>query len=344
MTKSLTSYTREYLPGLLLAAAIAAFAFFLSRNAALQRIGLSMLPLAILGGMLLGNTLYPRIAKSAQSGVIFAKNRLLRLGIILYGFRLTWQQVMAVGANSLIADAVMLTTTFFLTCLIGIQWLKMDRKTVLLMGAGHSICGAAAVIATAPVVRAEADRVAVAVATVVIFGTIAIFLYPYIYAWQWWPLAEREFGVYIGASVHEVAQVVAAGRSIGAEVADIAVTTKMIRVMMLAPFLILLSYALARRAPEHAESASGMVIPWFAVAFIGVMLFNSLDWLPHRLVAFLIAIDNWLLAMAMAALGLTTHVSALRQAGSKPLLLGLIVMVWLVAGGGMIETLLAKYL
>lgn len=329
------------MPGLFVAAGIAALAWWLSQQAWMHRMGFSMLTLAIVLGMLLGNTVYPRWEKATGAGILFSKNRLLRLGIILYGFRLTLQQVLAVGMNSIVADAMMLTGTFLLACWLGLRWLKMDRDTVMLMGAGAGICGAAAVIATAPVLRADADRVAVAVATVVIFGTVGIFLYPQIYAWQWWPMSDSAFGVYIGSSVHEVAQVVAAGKAINAEVADIAVTTKMIRVMMLAPFLLLLSFWLARRGKADGE-AKTLVIPWFAVAFIGVVLFNSLHLLPLNLVSALIEIDTWLLAMAMASLGLTTRFAALRQAGSKPLLLGALLMLWLVAGGGLLETVLAN--
>lgn len=332
---------KNLLPGIFATAGIAALAWWLAQQAWMHRMGFSMLTLAIVLGMLLGNTLYPRWEKATGAGILFSKNRLLRLGIILYGFRLTLQQVLAVGMNSIVADALMLTGTFLLACWLGLRWLKMDRDTVMLMGAGAGICGAAAVIATAPVLRADADRVAVAVATVVIFGTVGIFLYPQIYAWQWWPMSDSAFGVYIGSSVHEVAQVVAAGKAINAEVADIAVTTKMIRVMMLAPFLLLLSFWLARRGKADGE-AKTLVIPWFAVAFIGVVIFNSLQLLPLSLVSVLIEIDTWLLAMAMAALGLTTRFSALRQAGSKPLLLGALLMLWLVAGGGLLETMLAK--
>lgn len=341
MKPSFVQWIRGILPGLALAAGIAALAWWLSQQAWIERMGFSMLTLAIVLGMLLGNTVYPRWEKATAAGILFSKNRLLRLGIILYGFRLTLQQVLAVGMNSIVADAVMLASTFLLACWLGWRWLKMDRETAMLMGAGAGICGAAAVIATAPVLRADSDRVSVAVATVVVFGTIGIFLYPQMHAWQWWPFADSAFGVYIGSSVHEVAQVVAAGKAINAEVADIAVTTKMIRVMMLAPFLLLLSFWLARRGKADGE-AKTLVIPWFAVAFVGVVLFNSLQWLPQGLVSALIEIDGWLLAMAMASLGLTTRFAALRQAGSKPLLLGALLMLWLVAGGGLLQSMISK--
>ena len=215
--------------GLLAVGAVVAAAWLAGRSAWAAQAGFSLLTLAIVIGMLAGNTVYPRVAVRCHAGMLFCKGPLLRLGIMLYGFRLTLGQVLDVGLASFAADALMLASTFLLTCWLGLRWLKMERQTVLLMGAGSSICGAAAVIATAPVLRAGADRVAVAVATVVIYGTAGIFLYPQMHAWHWWPLSDGQFGVYIGSSVHEVAQVVAAGKAINAAVADIAVTTKMIR-------------------------------------------------------------------------------------------------------------------
>ena len=327
--------------GLLAVSAVVAAAWLAGRSAWAAQAGFSLLTLAIVIGMLAGNTVYPRVAVRCHAGMLFCKGPLLRLGIMLYGFRLTLAQVLDVGLASFVADALMLASTFLL---------KMERQTVLLMGAGSAICGAAAVIATAPVLRAGADRVAVAVATVVIYGTAGIFLYPQMHAWHWWPLSDGQFGVYIGSSVHEVAQVVAAGKAINAAVADIAVTTKMIRVMMLAPFLLLLSLWLGRRGAPAPQGPTGPGakggggrhgIPWFAFVFIGVMLFNSLNLLPAAWVAALVQADTWLLAMAMAALGLSTHFSAIRQAGIRPLLLGLLVFAWLVGAGGLVQVLLA---
>ena len=140
--------------------------------------------------------------------------------------------------------------------------------------------------------------------------------------------------------MHEVAQVVAAGKAINDTVANLAVTTKMIRVMMLAPFLLLLSYGMSRHA-HHDSASRRIVIPWFALAFIGVMLINSLIHLPPAVIEAINTFDNWMLAMAMAALGMTTHHSTLRQAGIKPLILGAIVLVWLIVAGGALQTWLA---
>ena len=128
--------------------------------------------------MVLGNTIYPHIWKSCDGGVLFAKQYLLRLGIILYGFRLTFSQIADVGISGIIIDVLTLSSTFLLACFLGQKVFGLDKHTSWLIGAGSSICGAAAVLATEPVVKAEASKVTVAVATVVIFGTVAIFLLP----------------------------------------------------------------------------------------------------------------------------------------------------------------------
>lgn len=328
-------------PGLLLTLVLAGVAMRLGNAAWTHRLGFSTLTLAIVLGMLLGNTVYPQMAASCGTGVNFSKATLLRAGIVLYGMRLTWQQLLGVGAGGLISAALMLVTTFALAQLLG-HWLGIDRQSRTLIGAGSSICGAAAVLATGPVVRARAEQVTVAVATVVLYGTIAIFLYPALYAAHLWPFAGQAFGVYIGSSVHEVAQVVAAGKAISVPVADAAVTTKMIRVILLAPFLLLLSAWWDARGTDKTERQP-LTIPWFAFGFIAVALFNSLHLLPGAVVQGLLNLGTLLLTMAMAALGLTTHYSTLRQAGVKPLLLAGLLMLWLVLGGGLLQMLLSGW-
>jgi uncharacterized integral membrane protein (TIGR00698 family) len=135
----------------------------------LQNHGLSALTMAILFGMLVGNTAYPHLAPHCGAGVNFSKQSLLRLGIILYGLRLTLQDIGHVGLSGVLVDSLVLSSTFTLSSLLGTRWLKLDPKAAMLIGAGSSICGAAAVMATEPVLRARAEHVTVAVATVVVF-------------------------------------------------------------------------------------------------------------------------------------------------------------------------------
>jgi uncharacterized integral membrane protein (TIGR00698 family) len=212
----------------------------------------------------------------------------------------------------------------------------------MLIGAGSSICGAAAVMATEPVVRGRADQVTVAVSTVVVFGTVAIFLYPVLYHLGFFGIrSPTAYGLFAGSTIHEVAQVVAAGRAIGEQAAATAVITKMVRVMLLAPFLLGLSVYLAREsrpASAISDTAAGVggtriTIPWFALGFVAVTALNSIVTLPAQFTAIATDVDTFVLAMAMAALGLTTHVSAIRNAGIRPLALAGILFAWLIAGG-----------
>jgi uncharacterized integral membrane protein (TIGR00698 family) len=343
------------LPGLGLAAAIALFAMALARVGWFSAHGLSALTLSIVLGMVVGNTLYPRLASRCGPGVGLAKQYLLRLGIILYGFRLTFQDIGKIGAAGVLIDAIIVCSTFAIAYFAGTRLFGIDRKTAMLIGAGSSICGAAAVMAAEPVVRGRAEQVTVAVATVVVFGTVGIFLYPALFNLNarigLMALSPTAYGLYVGSTIHEVAQVVAAGNAISEAAANTAVIVKMTRVMMLAPFLIALSALLARGDGRAERSHQGstrqghpVVIPWFAVAFVAVAGFNSFALLPAPVVGGIIETDTLLLAMAMSALGLSTHLSAIRQAGVKPLGLAALLFVWLVGGGAVVNLLVAAAL
>lgn len=327
----------QRVPGLALSAAIAGVALWSGAIPAVSGAGFSALSLAILMGMAIGNTLYPQIGRPCEEGILFAKQHLLRLGIVLYGFRLTFSQIADVGVSGIVIDVLTLSSTFLLACFLGQNVFGLDKHTSWLIGAGSSICGAAAVLATEPVLKAESSKVTVAIATVMIFGTLAIFLYPALYPLLAHWFTPESYGIYIGSTMHEVAQVVAAGHAVSPETESAAVIAKMLRVMMLAPFLILLAARVKQLAPANAGQRSKITIPWFAILFIAVAVFNSFGLLPKAAIDVLVTLDTLLLAMAMAALGVTTHLSAIRKAGPLPLLMALLLFVWLIVGGGAIN-------
>lgn len=327
----------HFVPGLALTAALTGAALWAGSFPAIAGAGFSALTLAILFGMVVGNTVYPKIWQPCDGGVIFAKQHLLRLGIILYGFRLTFAQIADVGVSGILIDVLTLSSTFFIACFLGQKVFGLDKHTSWLIGAGSSICGAAAVLASEPVVKAEASKVTVAVAMVVIFGTIAIFLYPAMYPLLAHWFTPETYGIYMGSTMHEVAQVVAAGHAVSPDAENAAVIAKMLRVMMLAPFLLFLAARVKQLTPAGNGEKSKITIPWFAIMFILVAVFNSFHLLPKAVVDMLVTLDTVLLAMAMAALGVTTHVSALKKAGAKPLLMALMLFVWLIVGGGAIN-------
>ena len=145
-------------------------------------------------------------------------------------------------------------------------------------------------------------------------------------------LTPEQMGLYTGATLHEVAHVVGAGNAMGAEIADGAVIVKMIRVMMLAPVLLVMSLLLARRTKGGAGRAK-VTIPWFAFGFLAVIGFNSLDLLPEAAVAGINSFDTFLLTMAMTALGAETSIEKFKRAGAKPFLLAGLLYLWLLGGG-----------
>ena len=339
--------------GLALSIVLGVASVWLAGWPVLQSHGISPLTVAIVLGMLVGNTLYPSFAPWAGAGVTLSRSTVLRTGVVLYGFRLTLQDVVHVGWVGVLIDAIMLASTFLIAVQAGTRLLGLDRESSMLVGAGSAICGAAAVLAAEPVVRGKAEQVSVAVAGVVIFGTISMFLYPLLAGlndlWHVIPGGPADFGIYIGSTVHEVAQVVAAGRQVGPEAAGTAVIAKMVRVLMLAPFLVVLATWLRARdgkAPTLADGTAARppAVPAFAFVFVGTVLFNSLGLLPRPVVDGITRVDTFLLAMAMGALGLSTHFGTLRRAGGKAMLLAFLLFLWLVIGGAAVNrvvTLLA---
>ena len=354
--------------GMALVGAITLAALHLAGFAWAQRHGLSALTLAIVLGMVVGNTFFGKIATRTAAGVDYAKHSLLRAAIVLYGFRVLFSDIAQVGMAGVLTDMCVLSLTFTLALLLGTRLLGIDRHTAMLIGAGSSICGAAAVLATQPVLKAHAHKVSVAVATVVVFGTLSMVLYPLMYPNL--GMSAHTYGLYTGATVHEVAQVVVAGKGVSDAAAATAVIEKMLRVMMLAPFLMWLSWSEAKHeaktAQHHATHPSAstsstnttpsndaataaalapkagswrsITVPWFAVGFIAMSALYSSGILPAALVRQLVVLDTALLTMAMAALGLRTHLGAVRQAGFKPIVLALALFAFLLAGGYCITT------
>lgn len=334
-----------------MAGLLALSAIELSKFVWLEAHGIGALTLAIGLGMIIGNTTYVKIAAVCAPGVTFSKQILLRAGIVLFGLRLTFQDIANVGLPGVVIDALILSSTFGLSWWAGTRLLGIDRRTAMLIGAGSSNCGAAAIMATEPVVRGRADQVTVTISTVVVFGTLAIILYPALYEvnarYHVLTVSPTQYGLFAGSIIHEVAQVVADGRAVSEVAANTAVIAKMVRVMMLAPFLVLLAAYLSRpptgeigQSLETVGTMRRIVIPQFAVGFIAVAALNSFGFVPHALVGIGLSLDAVLLAMAMAALGLTTHISAMRAAGLKPLALSALLFGWLLVGGGGINAVI----
>ncbi len=330
------------LHGILLIALFACAAFYIGDAQILKDISLSPMIIGIILGMLYANSLRNHLPETWVPGIQFCSKKILRLGIILYGFRLTLQDIAAVGTAGILVDAIVVAVTILGGVMVG-KWMKMDRDLTLLTSIGSGICGAAAVLGAESTIQTKPYKTAVAVATVVIFGTISMCLYPIAYRTGLLDLDPQLMGIYSGSTLHEVAHAVGAGNAMGGEIANVAIIVKMIRVMMLVPVLLILGWWVATKAEKkesEGKKAGKVAIPWFALGFLAVIGFNSLDLLPAAVVDGINYFDTFLLTMAMAALGAETSIDKFKKAGAKPFVLALILDIWLIGGG----FLLAKYI
>lgn len=332
------------LHGILLIALFSCSAFYIADFPFVKNLSLSPLIVGIILGMIYANSLRNHLPETWVPGIKFCTKEVLRAGIVLYGFRLTFQSVIAIGLPGILVDVIIVGCTILLGMLLG-KLLKIDKDLTLLTATGSAICGAAAVLGAEPVVKAQPYKTAVAVSTVVIFGTISMFLYPALYRAGLFHLDTEQVGIFTGSTLHEVAHVVGAGNAMGKEISDAAIIVKMIRVILLAPVLLIMSFLIARSAVKKGTgSPTGekrkITVPWFAFGFLLVIGFNSFDLLPLPVVDGINNLDTFMLTMAMTALGAETNFQKFKQAGVKPFLLAGLLYVWLFFGG----YALAKYL
>jgi uncharacterized integral membrane protein (TIGR00698 family) len=312
---------QRLLPGLVLTFTIAAVAFELRNLSGITV--LSPLIIAIVLGMAFHNTIGTSAA--CKPGVVFSMRRVLRFAIVLLGLQLSLSQLVSVGIVGIAIIALTLAGTFVFTVWLGHR-LGIDHKLAQLIASGTSICGASAVIATNTVTRASDEDVAYAVASVMVFGSVSILLYPAMGGLL--QLTPHAFGLWAGASIHEIAQVVAAAFQNGADSGNFGTIAKLSRVMLLAPMILLLTYYSARRRQtgngDHVKrpTTRAVPMPWFVLGFVAMMLFNSLDLIPQADKAYLIQATTFLLTVALAAMGLETDVGKLQAKGWSPLLVG----------------------
>lgn len=319
---------------------ITLLAIVIAKQPLFAELGLGSLPLAILLGMISGAFFrglgFAGAGAAPSKSSLFCQQKLLRLGIILLGFGLTFQQVIQLGWQALVIDVIVITLVLTIGITVGIRLLGMNRELAVLTSVGSAVCGAAAIMATEPVVKGGHRQVSVAVATVVLFGSLSLLLYPVLFSVL--HIAPEQFGIFIGSTVHEVAQAVAAGQTISPEALQTAIMTKLIRVLCLAPVVIALGLLLFRDKLT-CEDATGqsrklpVTFPHFIGFFILAVLANSFVQLPetaHQAISF---VSQFSLTIAMAAMGFNTRWSTLRQAGLKPILLAAILFVVLIVAG-----------
>jgi uncharacterized integral membrane protein (TIGR00698 family) len=335
--------SRDSLSGVLFVGLMAIAAIQLASIPGIARLGISPLVVGIVCGMLYGNFLRGDMPAGWNHGIHFTARRVLRVAVAFYGLNISIQQIISVGLPGLIVSLVVVASTLILGTLVGQKVFGLDRDTALLTSAGSAICGAAAVLAFEPTLRSEPHKSAVAVATVVLFGTLSMFLYPLLYRSGWLALDIPSLGIYIGGTIHEVAQVVGAASSIDPATTEIATIVKMTRVALLVPALLIVGVWIRRqRRAEGGQHASAPIpVPWFAIGFLVLACVNSLNVIPADWLVAARRLDVFALTMAMTALGMETRFAQIRKAGLRVLGLGLVIYAWLLLGGYALVKLVA---
>lgn len=307
-------------PGLVAAASLAGAAWWLASFGTI-----STLTVAVVLGMVLGNA--PVGIERLRPGVQFAGKHILRVGVVLLGMRLSIGQLGALGLPVIGVIAATVVATFFGTQLLG-RRLGVSGPLSLLIATGYSICGASAIAAMESTSDAEEQELAAAIGLVTLAGTIAMFAVPAIGAGL--SLTDEQFAIWAGASIHDVAQVVAAGATRGPEVLAAAVVVKLTRVLLLAPLVAGVSVVHQRNERGHAATKPPL-IPGFVAGFIFLIAVRSTGLVPDVVVDAVAIVERIVFAVALVGLGAGVRVSRLRQLGGAPLLLGAIAAV--VVGG-----------
>lgn len=329
-----THDTRGRLNGILFVALFALAVTQLSTLPALAGFGISPLIVGIVAGALYGNGLRHGVPESWAAGINFCARGLLRIAVAFFGLRVSLQEITQVGWAGLTVSLLIVSSTLLIGLWVGIKCFKLDRDTALLTAAGSAICGAAAVLAFESALRAQPHKSAMAVGSVVLFGTLSMFLYPLLVNTGWVHLDTLGVGLFFGGTLHEVAQVVGAASNVSPEAAHVATIVKMTRVMLLVPVLLVVGLWISRsRQAGQADGKGRIPVPWFAFGFLALVLVNSLDVLPTSVTGTLTQLDTFALTMAMTALGMETRVSQIRQAGPRALATGALLNLWLVFGG-----------
>ena len=307
----------RFLPGLGLAALLATAGFALAELPWVKgTLHVSALLLVILLGTA-WKSLAP-VPAAALPGIALAQRPLLRWAVAGLGFRLSVSELWAIGAPAL-AVVVISTTASLLFGWWVARRLGVGEKLGLLLGVGGAVCGASAVVAAESVVQGEKEDVAVAIGVITLLGTIGIVTYPLL--GNALHLSPMVYGVWDGASLHEMAQVVAAGFGVSDEAARVATVVKLARIALLAPIVLYLGWSL-RHQHRAAGRAHVAPVPWFLVVFVLFAGVNSLAWLPPHVTDLVRRGDLWLLCVGMAGVGLQAGFSDLRRAGLRPIAAG----------------------
>ena len=337
-------YLKKIFPGVTLALIFYLFSQGINNVLAIEIFGtvkspISTVLIAILLGILMGNAFTPR--PGMMIGLDFTQQFILKLGIIFLGIRLSFEEFIKFGTIAIPLIIVCIIGVLILIKLL-IKKVPISSKMSYLIAIGTSVCGATAIVATAPVINAKKTEIAYAIANITLFGVIAMLAYPYFAEW-YFNENEIKSGLFLGTSIHETSQVAAAGliydqQFNSPETLNVATVTKLIRNTFLVIMIPLFAFLYNRGDVKNKKYSIFDIFPYFVLGFIGMILFrnvgdqiflnennNHLIW--EKLIEYFKILATAFLTMAMAAVGISINLNELKSMGYKPFIVGLIAAV-----------------
>jgi len=337
-------YIKSILPGVILALVFCLFSQGINNVLAIEIFGtpkspISTVLIAILLGILMGNAFTPR--PGMMIGLDFTQQYILKLGIIFLGIRLSFADFIKFGSIAIPLIIICIVGVLILVKLL-IKKVPISSKMSYLIAIGTSVCGATAIVATAPVINAKKSEVAYAIANITLFGVIAMLLYPYFAEW-YFDNEALNVGLFLGTSIHETSQVAAAGliydqQFNSPETLNVATVTKLIRNTFLVILIPLFAFLYNRGELKGQKYSIFNIFPYFVLGFIGMIIVRNLGdqlypaesnnhqiWV--NLIEYFKILTTVFLTMAMAAVGISINLSELKSMGYKPFIVGLIAAV-----------------
>ncbi|MFX3624980.1 MAG: YeiH family protein [Ectobacillus sp.] len=324
------SVSNGHVQGIALTAVIAFLAVQVAKLPVFSIMGAMIL--AILIGMIW--RIVMGFEKQAAKGIAFSSKILLRAGIILMGVRLQLMQIYEAGLGMIMIDIVVVASTIIVMMSIG-RLLKLNRHVATLVSVGTAVCGAAAIMAVAPLIKSKPEQNALSVAYIALFGTIGSLLY--IFSYQFLSIDPYVYGLLTGATLHELAHVIAASAPGGDAASETAMMVKLGRVALLVPVAMCLGYLFSKASPQQnrteKRSFRDLPIPWFIFGFLFMSVLNTFHVIPQTMIGPLIYISTFFMAMAMAGLGLNTDFCEFKRAGWRLSVLSLLGCLFIAALG-----------
>ena len=307
-------FVKKYLPGVLLSFGIAAVSIFL--GGLFPLIGSSVL--AIVSGIVLNNSM--KLPAIFQEGLSFSGKKLLQYSIIFLGFSMSIGQVSETGISSLRISLITILIAFLAAYLAG-RFFKMNRVLTILIGFGTAICGGSAIAAASPILEADEEEIALSISTIFFFNILAVFIFPFL--GHLLQMSDAFFGTWAGTAINDTSLVVAAGYTYSPSAGDLATIVKLSRALMIVPAcLIFAAYRYIKSKQSAQKTNLKQIFPWFIAWFVLASLVSSLGFLPAAIIPYTKFISQWLMAMALAAIGAKVSFKQFKQAGAAPLLTG----------------------